>query len=114
MICDNYKYIKQLENDLDFLINYKAKLEQQKSSVQDIKHTNMQIKKLKRRIKELKATDGMEFNEITFRDGKVIYNEDLDRIQIKFDKTPDKDIIEILQGSGFKWSSYNQVWQKIF
>lgn len=114
MICDNYKYIKQLENDLEFLINYRAKLDQQKSNDQDIKHTNMQIKKLKRRIKEIKATDGMEFNEVDFRDGKVIYNEDLDRIQIKFDKTPDKDIIEILQGSGFKCSSYNQVWQRFF
>lgn len=114
MICDNFKYIKQLENDLEFLINYRAKLDQQKSNDKDIKHTNMEIKKIKKRIKELKSTDGMEFNEVTFRDGKVIYNEDLDRIQIKFDKRPDKDIIEILQGSGFKWSSYNQLWQRFF
>ena len=74
MICDNSKFIKLLENDLDFLINYKAKLEQQKFSVNEIKHTNMQIKKVKRRIKELKATDGVQFNEVAFRDGKVIYN----------------------------------------
>ena len=103
MICDNSKFIKLLENDLDFLINYKAKLEQQKSSVQDIKHTNMQIKKLKRRIKELKATDGMEFNEVTFKDGKVIYNDDLDRIQIIFNTLPSQKIVEIVQNSGFKW-----------
>lgn len=114
MICNNSKFIKLLENDLDFLINYKAKLEQQKSSVQDIKHTNMQIKKLKRRIKELKATDGMEFNEVTFRDGRVIYNEDLDRIQIIFNTLPSQKKVELLQNSGFKWSSSNQIWQRFF
>lgn len=113
MICDNSKFIKLLEDDLDFLINYKAKLEQQKSSVNEVKHTNMQIKKVKRRIKELKATDGMEFNEVAFKNGKVIYNDDLDRIQINFDKKPNKDIIEIIQSSGFKWSHYNQAWQRI-
>ena len=114
MICDNSKFIKLLENDLDFLINYKAKLEQQKSSVNEIKHTNMQIKKVKRRIKELKATDGVQFNEVAFRDGKVIYNEDLDRIQIIFNTLPSQKIVELVQNSGFKWSSYNQVWQRFF
>ena len=114
MICDNSKFIKLLENDLDFLINYKAKLEQQQSSVQDIKHINMQIKKLKRRIKELKATDGMEFNEITFRDGKVIYNEDLDRIQIIFNTLPSQKIVKLVQNSGFKWSDYTKSWQRYF
>jgi hypothetical protein len=62
-------------------------------------------------IKEAKSnTDGEK--EFPFDGGKVLYNYEADRIQIKHDQKPAYEVISSLKSNGFKWSPFNQAWQR--
>ncbi|MCK5023564.1 MAG: hypothetical protein KAS04_05300, partial [Candidatus Aenigmarchaeota archaeon] len=47
-----------------------------------------------------------------FEGGKVVRNNELDRIQILFDEKPDADMIQNLKKSGWRWSPKNNAWQR--
>ncbi|NLL67027.1 MAG: hypothetical protein GX236_04920 [Clostridiaceae bacterium] len=50
--------------------------------------------------------------EKVFDGGKIIYNYNLNRLQILFNQKPDSEIIENLKKHGFRWSPKNRVWQR--
>ena len=50
--------------------------------------------------------------EFAFDGGMVIYNYEIDRIQIKHDSKPEQIIIDTLKSRGFRWSPHYKVWQR--
>ena len=50
--------------------------------------------------------------EILFADGCVILNYTEDRIQIKHNEKPSREIINRIKSNGFHWSPLNKVWQR--
>jgi hypothetical protein len=50
--------------------------------------------------------------EIPFADGFVILNFTEDRIQIKHNEKPPREIINRIKSNGFHWSPSNKVWQR--
>ena len=72
------------------------------------------MKSVKDRIQQLKDLDELSFEDISFNGGKVIHNKEINRIQILFDNIPDEEIRTLLKSRGFKWSRYEQAWQRLF
>lgn len=79
-------------------------------------NSNANIKRLEQRVKELAAKEeksqniGEEVKE--FEGFKVIYNYEVDRIQIKHNIKPDAETIYKLKHNGFKWSPKFGCWQR--
>src|ERR1035437_6884548 len=74
------------------------------------------IKMYESRIKVLeeKNSKAVEIGrkEIPFADGFVILNYTEDRIQIKHNEKPSREIINRIKSNGFHWSPSNKVWQR--
>ena len=43
---------------------------------------------------------------------EVIQNEELNRLQLKFDDIPSEEIRNMLKSNGFRWSPKNEAWQR--
>ena len=56
----------------------------------------------------------LQFEDITFNGGKAILNREINRLQLLFDTKPDEEIRTLLKGRGFKWSRYEQAWQRLY
>ena len=56
----------------------------------------------------------MKFEDITFTGGKAILNRDINRLQLLFDTIPDEETRTLLKKHGFKWSRYEQAWQRLY
>ena len=56
----------------------------------------------------------LQFEDITFTGGKAILNREINRLQLKFDAIPDEETRTILKKHGFKWSRYEQAWQRLY
>lgn len=50
--------------------------------------------------------------EIQIEGGKIVFNYEIDRLQILFDAMPSADMREKLKRSGYKWSPKNSAWQR--
>lgn len=50
--------------------------------------------------------------EYPFEKGKVVFNYELDRLQLVYDAKPDYSTINTLKRNGFKWSPTNTAWQR--
>ncbi|KAA3637787.1 MAG: hypothetical protein DWQ02_06210, partial [Bacteroidetes bacterium] len=80
-----------------------------------LSNNNANIKRLKGRIateKKLNAKREEGNKEHTFDGGKVIENYDLNRLQIKHDEKPPREIIQKLKSRGFRWSPRYKAWQR--
>lgn len=78
-------------------------------------NTNANIRNAKQRVAELEAKEAKQVSgnkEISFDGGKVIFNYEIDRIQIKHDVKPEPEVITKLKQNAFKWSPSQQVWQR--
>jgi len=53
-----------------------------------------------------------ENREYIFHSGKVIFNYEIDRLQLLFDSKPSQEIITQLKKGAFKWSPTNSAWQR--
>lgn len=80
-----YEKIKDILKQIDNLETYKPRIEKQ-GKIQDI-----------------------DFNNKFF---EVVQNEELNRLQLTFDKIPSEEVRNILKSYGFKWSPKNQTWQR--
>ena len=103
-----------LQDKLGELQEMKQQLIVRNQKKQQVSIINKQIKNTKRRIRELERSKNIEFNTVTFEDGKVIHNTKLNIIQFIFNSVPDADIIKHLQFSGFRRYKMTFIWQRIF
>lgn len=51
-------------------------------------------------------------DEIEFKNGKIIKNFNINRLQLSFNNKPSPELINQLKHNGFHWSPSNKVWQR--
>lgn len=72
------------------------------------------IKRIKDRIAQLERLDSQPvLEDITFEGGIIHENIEINRLQIIFDETPDKEIRKNLYHRGFKWAESEGAWQRM-
>lgn len=76
-----------------------------------LSNRNAEINRLKKRIEQLQAVDDMEHIEIPFPEGLLVTNEEINRVQIIFDDTPDEATRAKLKSHGFRWAPGERAWQ---
>lgn len=76
-----------------------------------LSNRNAEINRLKKRIEQLRAVDNMEHIEIPFPGGLLTTNEEINRVQIIFDDTPDEATRAKLKAHGFRWAPSERAWQ---
>ncbi len=111
---DDPQAIQKLEAKLKTLEDYKAKVKARPHKAWELQNLNQQMKSIKDRIQQLKELDSIEFEDISFKGGKVVHNKEINRIQILFDDIPDEDTRNLLKSHAFKWSRYEKAWQRLF
>ena len=111
---DDPKAIEKLEQKLESLEKYKTEVKSREHEPYELYNLNSEIKRIKDRIKELKELEALDFEDITFSNGKVIHNKNINRVQFIFDSIPDEEVRTILKRHGFKWSRYEKAWQRLF
>lgn len=78
-------------------------------------NNNANIKRMKQRVIELEAKEqraDKDAKEFPFTGGKVVFNYELDRLQIYNDQKPEYSVISEYRHNGFKWSPSNKCWQR--
>lgn len=79
-------------------------------------NNNANIKRVEQRIKELEGKEekanltGSE--SLRYKTFELVYNYEIDRVQIKHDSKPNQEVINNLKSSGFKWSPSGLCWQR--
>ncbi len=111
---DDPQAIQKLEQKLEQLEKQKIAIKAREHQWYELPYINKDIKRIKDRIQELKELDELNFEDIIFNGGKVVHNKEINRIQILFDDIPDETIRTLLKSHGFKWSRYEQAWQRLF
>ena len=106
--------IQKLELKLKSLEDCKAKVKAREHKTWELSNLNQQIRGVRERIKKLKELDDLQFETILFDNGKVIKNEEINRVQFVFNDVPDEKIRDILKSRGFKWSRYEKAWQRLY
>ena len=71
-----------------------------------------QIKRLKHYKPRIEKQGKVIEKDFTNDYFEVIQNEELNRLQLKFDGKPDEEVRTILKSSGLRWSPKNEVWQR--
>lgn len=78
----------------------------------ELSNNNAEIRRVKERIDELLARNNTAYVGWEFDGGRVDANQDINRLQIIFDKKPDENIRESLKKNRFRWSPKNMAWQR--
>ena len=123
-------------SDSDALEQLKAKLEKLQTEREQIKAENKQLKakgesihapfvlqnlgqnirSVEQRIERIEKAKAKPTSDITEQYNttvcKVIENTDIMRLQLLFDGKPNDEIRSILKSHGFRWSPYNEAWQR--
>lgn len=111
---DDPKAIEKLQAKLKKLEEAKIEVKARPHEWYELPYLNADIKRTKDRIKEIQELEELQFEEITFTGGKAILNRDINRLQLLFDAIPDEETRTLLKGHGFKWSRYEQAWQRLY
>lgn len=77
-----------------------------------LSNNNQNIKRIEGRIKQLEQAQETGYRGWYFDGGKVIPNEEENRLQVLFDDIPPEEVRRELSSHGFHWSRRNQVWQR--
>lgn len=77
-----------------------------------IQNNAANIKRMKDRVEQLTKNRAKPSSETTFEGGKIHDNADDNRIQVFFDKKPDRDVIDKMKANGFKWAPSVGAWQR--
>jgi len=79
-----------------------------------LSNNNQMIRSIKARITELEAKQSSPAPEgWSFEGGRVVMNQEENRIQILFDGKPDADIRSELKHAGFRWAPSQGAWQRM-
>lgn len=76
-----------------------------------LSNRNAEINRLKKRMEALRAVDEMECVSIGFEGGRIVTNEEINRVQIIFDEKPDDGVRARLKSYGFRWAPSEGAWQ---
>ena len=71
-----------------------------------------EIRRLKKRVEEIKKDRETGFTGWTFQGGEVVANEDACRLQIFFDEKPNEEQRTALKSNGFHWAPTENAWQR--
>ncbi len=79
-----------------------------------LSNNNQTIRDVKARIAELEAKQSSPAPEgWSFEGGRVVMNQEENRVQILFDGKPDADIRSALKHAGFRWAPSQGAWQRM-
>lgn len=73
------------------------------------------IKRMKESLEKMKAADLASGKDTIgeYEGVQIVKNNDINRLQLVFDKTPEEGIRKELVGSGWHWSPKNKAWQRM-
>lgn len=111
---DDPKAIEKLQDKLKKLEHERENIKSRPHTPYELQNIGAEIRRTKERIKEIKELEELDFKDIEFTGGKAILNKEVNRIQIIFDNIPSEEVRNILKHRGFKWSRYEQAWQRLF
>ncbi|MGN1044026.1 MAG: hypothetical protein ACI4PR_04420 [Acutalibacteraceae bacterium] len=77
-----------------------------------LSNNNQEIRRLKKRLEELKKVKETPSEEQENKYFKVVKNKELMRLQLFFEGKPEENIRQILKNNAFKWSPKNNCWQR--
>lgn len=75
-------------------------------------NNSAEIRRLKKRIEELKRNQEIGFNGWEFSGGKAVVNTEYNRLQLIFDEKPSLEQRGLLRRAGFHWAASAGVWQR--
>lgn len=111
---DDPQAIEKLQARIEELEKTKEEVKARPHEWYELQYLNADIRRLKDRIKEIQELEELQFEDITFTGGKAILNRDINRLQLLFDTKPDEETRTLLKKHGFKWSRYEQAWQRLY
>lgn len=111
---DDPKAIEKLQARIEELEKAKLEVKARPHEWYELPYLNADIKRAKDRIKEIQELEELQFEEVIFTGGKAILNREINRLQLLFDTKPNEEIRTLLKGHGFKWSRYEQAWQRLY
>lgn len=76
-------------------------------------NNNAEIRRLKKRIEELKQNAEVGFCGWEFHGGKAVANQDAGRLQLVFEEKPSDEHRAQLKANGFRWAPKAGVWQRL-
>lgn len=77
-----------------------------------LSNNNANIRRIRERITELEEKKENPVEGWEFDGGKVVVNQEANRLQIVFDDQPDADLRTELKGKGFRWTPSQGAWQR--
>ena len=77
-----------------------------------LSNNNQEIHRIKKRLETLTQNREVGFQGWEFDGGKVVANDDKNRLQIFFDEIPSAEVREALKGHGFRWARSEGAWQR--
>lgn len=111
---DDPQAIEKLQARIEELEKAKVEVKARPHEWYELQYLNADIRRLKDRIKEIQELEELQFEDITFTGGKAILNREINRLQLLFDTIPDEETRTLLKKHGFKWSRYEQAWQRLY
>lgn len=111
---DDPKAIEKLQARIEELEKAKEEVKARPHEWYELPYLNADIRRAKERIKEIQELEELQFEDIIFTGGKAILNRDINRLQFLFDTKPDEETRTLLKKHGFKWSRYEQAWQRLY
>jgi hypothetical protein len=75
-------------------------------------NNNANIKRMEKRVVELKAASEREQVEIAKEGFKVVQNVEENRLQFVFDGKPSEAVRKIMKSNGFRWAPSQEAWQR--
>lgn len=111
---DDPKATEKLQDRLKKLEHEREIIKSRPHSTWELQNIGAEIRRTKQRIDQIKELEELDFKDIIFTGGKAILNKAVNRIQILFDDKPSEEVRNVLKHRGFKWSRYEQAWQRLF
>ena len=79
----------------------------------ELSNNSAQIRTAKQRLENIAITDEMPDEIIPFDGGEIESDSETNRIIVRHDEKPDREIINKLKSRGFKWSPQAKAWQRL-
>ena len=111
---DDPRAIEKLQDKLERLEHGRENIKARPHSTWELQNIGAEIRRIKKRIEQIKDLEELDFKDIVFTGGKAILNKEVNRIQILFDDKPSEEVRNILKHRGFKWSRYENAWQRLY
>lgn len=110
---DDPEAITKLKNKLDSLEARRVWLKQHPHEPWSLSNIGAEIRRVKSRIERLSKQKLLVGSEEKINGITVKVNTELNRVQLLFPNIPDIEIRTKLKRNGFRWSPYNQAWQRM-